>query len=388
MRPTFRAVLGLATLLATGIAASGIARADDAGPSLRIVSATPRVGIGDTLTVQFEHLDDWTQVDPHSDPLQAMLFIDGYPVRGVKPDRRGDQLAFHLLRADAPDARETWAEIVHGIGGFSRMMSLGIGLPDGRILTWGPPIEFAIIPSDTRAILGLMLLLVAVVALVVLARRTNILRDPGIPAADTTRRSFSLARSQMALWFVVILLSYLYLWVVTGERDTLPTSVIALLGISSATALGAVVADDPKNKAAREEITKVQADHTLALSRASVLREQLASLTAPADAELRKKCADDLLEAEYKVAALQNRLRELSSRFEASGNFLLDVLSDDRGVSLSRFQMLIWTTVLGIVFIVSVRTDLAMPDLSGTLLALMGVSSGTYIGLKLPEGSS
>ena len=100
MRPTFRPAFGFAALLATGIAASGMARGDDSGPALRIVEATPRVGIGDTLTVQFEHLDNWGQVDPHSDPLQAMLFIDGYPVRGVKPDRRGDQLAFHLLHAD------------------------------------------------------------------------------------------------------------------------------------------------------------------------------------------------------------------------------------------------------------------------------------------------
>jgi len=47
--------------------------------------------------------------------------------------------------------------------------------------------------------------------------------------------------------------------------------------------------------------------------------------------------------------------------------------------------MMAWTVVLGIVFINAVQTDLAMPDFDATLLGLMGLSSGTYIGFKFPE---
>jgi hypothetical protein len=50
--------------------------------------------------------------------------------------------------------------------------------------------------------------------------------------------------------------------------------------------------------------------------------------------------------------------------------------------------MVAWTLVLGVLFIRSVWDRLAMPEFSGTLLALLGLSAGTYIGFKIPEGKS
>ena len=54
-------------------------------------------------------------------------------------------------------------------------------------------------------------------------------------------------------------------------------------------------------------------------------------------------------------------------------------------MSIQRFQMFVWTLILGIIFVVSVYKDLSMPEFSGTLLGLMGISSGTYLGFKFPE---
>src|SRR5258706_324505 len=68
-----------------------------------------------------------------------------------------------------------------------------------------------------------------------------------------------------------------------------------------------------------------------------------------------------------------------------SRGFLNDVMSDPTGVSLHRFQMFVWTLVLGVIFIGSVYKNLAMPEFSATLLGLMGISSGTYLGFKVPE---
>src|SRR5947208_14858214 len=68
-----------------------------------------------------------------------------------------------------------------------------------------------------------------------------------------------------------------------------------------------------------------------------------------------------------------------------SRGFVHDVLSDADGISLHRFQMFIWTLVLGIIFIASVYNNLAMPEFSSTLLGLMGISSGTYVGFKVQE---
>ena len=41
--------------------------------------------------------------------------------------------------------------------------------------------------------------------------------------------------------------------------------------------------------------------------------------------------------------------------------------------------------MLGVVFIGSVIRELIMPEFNPTLLTLMGISAGTYIGFKFPE---
>jgi hypothetical protein len=55
------------------------------------------------------------------------------------------------------------------------------------------------------------------------------------------------------------------------------------------------------------------------------------------------------------------------------------------GISFHRFQMAIWTLALVLVFVRAVWTDILMPDFDATLLGLMGISSGTYLGFKFPE---
>jgi hypothetical protein len=68
-----------------------------------------------------------------------------------------------------------------------------------------------------------------------------------------------------------------------------------------------------------------------------------------------------------------------------TGNFLKDILTGSSDNELHRLQIVIWTIVLAIIFITSVYENLAMPEFNGTLLTLMGISSGTYIGFKLNE---
>jgi hypothetical protein len=64
---------------------------------------------------------------------------------------------------------------------------------------------------------------------------------------------------------------------------------------------------------------------------------------------------------------------------------MTDFLSDVNGVTFHRFQIVVWTITLGLVFIYAVWNNLAMPQFSDTILALMGISAGTYIGFKIPE---
>jgi hypothetical protein len=68
-----------------------------------------------------------------------------------------------------------------------------------------------------------------------------------------------------------------------------------------------------------------------------------------------------------------------------SQGFRVDLLRDGSGISFPRFQIAVWTIVLAIIFIRKVYQDLTMPEFDSSLLGLMGISSGTYLGFKFPE---
>jgi hypothetical protein len=67
--------------------------------------------------------------------------------------------------------------------------------------------------------------------------------------------------------------------------------------------------------------------------------------------------------------------------------FLRDLLSDRDGLGLSfhRCQMVLFTIVLAIIFVLKAASTLVMPEFDPTLLALMGISSGTYLGSKIQD---
>ena len=69
---------------------------------------------------------------------------------------------------------------------------------------------------------------------------------------------------------------------------------------------------------------------------------------------------------------------------EASRGFWMDI-SGGEGVALHRIQIIGWTIVLVFVLTVEVFTKLSIPDFNPTLLGLLGLSAGTYVGFKFPE---
>ncbi|HEU4854666.1 MAG TPA: hypothetical protein VFS89_05170 [Nitrosospira sp.] len=103
----------------------------------------------------------------------------------------------------------------------------------------------------------------------------------------------------------------------------------------------------------------------------SKLKIEVAQKEAEFD-DIRKKIADA-------KAALSKPVSE---------GFMRDLLTDASGVSFHRFQMLVWTIVLSFIFCVEVYQTLRMPEFSATLLSLMGISAGTYLGFKIPERAS
>jgi hypothetical protein len=225
-------------------------------------------------------------------------------------------------------------------------------------------------------------LLVSILAAVVLGmilagRYTDMLRDG--PSLGPIRQTYSLARSQMAFWFVLILLAYVFVWLVTSDRDTIPASLLGLMGISAATAV-AVVAISP-GTTSRAEALRANIEADIAAIDASLARIEGQLVTNPQLAPILEKRRDEQQRARN---ALVVRAAGLTAVVPSKG-WWRDLVCDDRGgVTLDRVQIVVWTIVLGLIFISSVALELTMPEFSGTLLALMGISSGTYIGFQMP----
>lgn len=74
-----------------------------------------------------------------------------------------------------------------------------------------------------------------------------------------------------------------------------------------------------------------------------------------------------------------------------SEGFFIDIISDETGVSIHRLQNVIWTVVVGGIYIVFVSGHTTLPNdmtLTPNLLTLMGISTTAYLGLKLSENKS
>jgi hypothetical protein len=153
----------------------------------------------------------------------------------------------------------------------------------------------------------------------------KLLREDSSDEIAIAHRPYSLSRCQMLWWLFWIIVSYIFIYMATGAIDTITETVLGLMGIGSATTLGAVLIDandDFKPGNTRKSISFWQ----------------------------------DLLNSKYQ-----------------------------KGAGLHRLQLILWTMILTVVFLVSVYSKLSMPQLSPTLLALQGIASGTYLGFKFPE---
>lgn len=87
--------------------------------------------------------------------------------------------------------------------------------------------------------------------------------------------------------------------------------------------------------------------------------------------------------ATYLTAAGVDSSKE--SEFGESGGFFDDILTDAQGIALYRFQLLVFNVLFGVLFFVYVIQHVSMPDFDGSILTLLGMSSGTYAGFKIPE---
>jgi len=145
---------------------------------------------------------------------------------------------------------------------------------------------------------------------------------------------FSLSKVQLGVWTMVISSSYIYLSLFKGDcaETEVNQTALVLLGIFSGTAVTSKIID-------KREIKDQRPRH-------------------------------------------QNR---------PSRGFFTDILSDDLGISIHRFQHVVWTLVgisIYLYKIGEVKTGCALPELSDTLLLLMGISSATFVAIRSRENDA
>jgi hypothetical protein len=315
--------------------------------------------------------------------------------------RRG--ILFHLNRAESDKA--AWAALL-GSPATARAISVTMLRTDIKEASQVGAVDAANPATFQLNVLGTWWLAAAIFiagfvlfALGYTAARSSVLRDGILPQIPQTERPFSLGRCQMAFWFTLVILSFLFLWALLWDSDTVTPQALALMGISAATAGGALAANSTNNKAANDAGKALTAAGFVGPSDIIAVRESLGGKQARRD-ELKQRGlqVDPALDADIDALRKRKEIYDEQTQEYISAtcdpgcrgrtyvvNLFSDLVVSRDGLALHRLQVVVWTMVLGVVFLVGVYREMAMPAFSATLLALIGVSGASYVGFKFPE---
>jgi hypothetical protein len=330
---------------------------------------------------------------------RLVLFLDGRTMDSVFANPVGPTGNLWEVRLRRNGSTRAAWEPVLGQPVRNRQVRVGLGLPAGP--------EFAAADDAGRTltlrIVSIPWLIVFVVlwsALISwmwrLAKNHELLHDApprpvstdpaasGAPdATPHTARAgqpYSLARSQAAFWFVLVTTAFVAIWLITGDYHGVMTEqALLLMGIASLTALGAGAVETVKNK----KITEGQTRQALMDEQKNLERRSLEWSVKGLDQAggERRDLAAMALNAQ-KIAAMDPTPPPASPPHR---RFWFDILQSDGAISLHRLQVVVWTVLLGAVFVREVWTSLALPDFDNNLLALLVVSGGLYVFSKNNE---
>jgi hypothetical protein len=167
---------------------------------------------------------------------------------------------------------------------------------------------------------------------------TNLLRDPTLPdrpslwsGGKPVAKPYSLAFCQIAFWTIIIVACYLFIYLSTNNYNCFNSTALALLGISATTGLGAVVINNSTQQARQQQWSA-------------------------------------------QMVSFYTKWRWIS--------FFTDLFCERENMSFHRIQLVVWTVVIALVFVNSVFSNLEMPTYDPTILILIGIANGTYLGMK------
>ncbi len=349
--------------------------------------------LDDVIAIQIDNLSEWAA---HNDPAKLVPYLNGRAIRGNYPEEihaARNHLLFHL--EITPENKEVWTDLLGAPSATRHPVAFTVGLenqtPFDSVFDQTNPLPLTVI-SPWYGVVSLLVVLFTLILFLWLARKTNLIREPGPAPAPGKLRPYNLGRSQMAFWFFLIHVSYIVIWLITDSIGTITPSLLGLMGISAGTALGEALIDSGKGTAKTEQLQALTAEKQALEQSIPELQARLAALDAkttlaPEDTANRDSLNKQVQDSRTRLAQISQQIQSLAptASVSASKGFIRDALSDSSGYSFHRFQIFAWTIVLGIIFISSVYNNLTMPEFSPTMLGLMGISSGTYIGFKFPE---
>jgi hypothetical protein len=270
------------TILENQAAAARTAPAAPAAPTvpnekdnlgqLRIIETGPeQVQLGSRLCVAVAGVAAKSTTNPPSTvPVTLFLNDQRSPLVAQAlaiPDRQ--VLTYDL--AQPTDANSDPAKFWRGIvGGKTHhgAVSLTVGL--SRTNSTTPEVSAAPEKQITLIVFRLLILalgglslVVLIVAFVMFAANTTILRDNGSKDGGVPVGTFSLGKTQMALWLALVTAGFIFLWLTLGLYLHLITAgILVLLGINGATGLAAVAIDNTSTAKTQGFFADITSDAT------------------------------------------------------------------------------------------------------------------------------
>jgi hypothetical protein len=362
-------------------------------PEPKVVAVEGNLELDSIIRVQVEGLKEWAE---QNDPSKLVPYINGLGIRGNYPEEihaSKNHLHFHL--EITPANKQAWTDLLGEPHAARKAVAFSVGLenksPFDSAFDSNQP-QWLTVISPVYGWIALSIVLLTLILLIWLARKTNLIRDGSECPVPGKLRPYNLGRTQMAFWFFLIYASYTTIWLITGALDTITASLLALMGISAGTALSEAMIDSGKLSANAVQLQSLSAEKQSLEQTIPELQTQIDALNArttllPEDTSNRDSLNKQVQDRRARLALINPQLEQLAASADAavSRGFIRDILRDASGYSFHRFQIFAWTIVLGIIFVSSVYNNLTMPEFSATLLGLMGLSSGTYIGFKFPE---
>lgn len=365
-------------------------------------TATDSAGVGDTIDIYVVGLREWITAN-NTRAHHLVPKIDGNELTGTYPiliqEQQPTKEGYRVVKLQyvlefKPESSTAWLHLLHL--GWKRNAEISLCIEGGKKMeshVTAASGSFKFSPMQWFQVLcGFVIVMIVLAIFLYLAHNTNILRDETAPLRPDRRLPYSLARAQMAFWLFIVVSAFLFLWIATGGGITaINAKVLALLGISAVTGFAAAAVDAPKGNSASpfENLPTVNLNQ----KRSKIARDLEAELDQLLQLVQAKKqeqatepgctnLSEDLVALEERAKTVEKQIGYF--KVPAWRGVITDLLSEHGEVSFHRFQMMVWTLVLGLVFVHGVVTTFAMPDLDATLVGLMGIVGGTYIGFKLP----